>query len=75
MTPVALDIYDEAFNVYNSGAWADVILDADGYYGASPSGSCSVAATVVQGNEPGSYLHPSTRLPLVKRPTVRIVAG
>jgi hypothetical protein len=75
MAPVGVDSSNEAFNVYNSGAWADVILDSDGYYGAAPSGSCSVAATIVQGNESGSYLHPTTRLPLMRRPSVRIVSA
>jgi hypothetical protein len=61
LTVAALNVNYESFDVYNGGGSADVVIDADGYYGAAPGGTCSVAATVVQANEIGSYHLPRMR--------------
>jgi hypothetical protein len=61
LTVAALDIFSEAFNVYDGGGSADFVIDSAGYYGAGPGGSCSVAPTIVQANETGSYHVPRAR--------------
>jgi hypothetical protein len=64
LTIVALDISNEAFNIYNGGAWADVVVDGEGYYG---SGALvpALGQVIVQASETGSYMLPRTRSPRI----------
>ena len=66
LTVVMMNIYNESFDVYNGGGWADFVVDGEGYYGSGSSGSSSVGQVVIQAGEPGSYLLSRTRTPAVR---------
>ena len=74
LTVAALNIFNEAFDIYDGGGSADLVIDTAGYYGAAPGGSCSVAPTIVQANETGSYHLPRTRTRSVRVAVVKSAA-